>query len=69
MPLNSEIREEQRVAEVTELAIGKLAADLNVTVNEATRMLFISVGRNLTPAAVNESIRTIQSRKGVPLIA
>lgn len=70
MPLNSEIRDEQKICEILDLAIGRIASDCNITLSEATNAIFVAAGRTMTLPAVSDGVRVIHAtrRGGVPVI-
>ncbi len=57
MPLAEEARNEQRIAEVTEMAISALVVDCGVSFATASKMLIAAAAQNLTPGAVADALR------------
>jgi hypothetical protein len=56
--LAQEIRDGKLVAEIAELAITRLAADLHVTAVKASKMLLAAVAQNLTPQGIRDALNS-----------
>jgi len=69
VPLQDEIRNEQLVAEIVELAVVRLAADLHVTHVQATQMLIGAAAQSLTPQGVSDALKSYRPPSINSLIA
>lgn len=58
MSLAEEVRHEQLISEVTEMAISRLVVDCGVSFNEAAAMLVGCAARDLTPGAIADALRS-----------
>jgi len=58
MPLQDEIKNEQLIAEVCELAISRLVADCHVSFVDAAKMLIGAAAKDLTPQAIHDALKT-----------
>jgi len=57
MSLSEEVRAEQRLVEVYDLAVAALVTDLGVSFSEAAALILTCAARELTPAAISEAIK------------
>ena len=69
MPAADEIKAEYRVAEIVDMAVRALVANLGISTSEASHYLFIAAGKTMTPTAMTDAINRLhRSTKGMPCI-